>query len=243
MASVCVCDDGFVVVTGELCIAPGLQDLREIVSFTTPGLATFTKATYPYLARVRVRVQGGGGGSGGASACLANEIAIGSGGGAGGYAEQMIEVDDLSGTEQVFVGAGGSAGFLGSPGSRGEASFFGSHAIAGGGAGGASGGNESGTTLDGRVAVGGDGDAGTILISGGDGEPGWGRGVLNLRKAGSGGMGVFSGGRCGRGANGDGTAGRIASGEGGAGAATANSGIVHSGAAGAGGRVVVELYG
>lgn len=243
MVAVCVCEEGFVVVAGELCIAPGLQDLREIVSFTAPGLDIFTKATYPWLARVRVRVQGGGGGSGGADATSAGEIAVGSGGGAGGYAESLIEVDDLSTTEQIYVGAGGAGGLLGAPGDKGEASFFGSRAVADGGAGGAAGSAASGTTLSGRVAVGGPADVGQILIPGGDGEPGWGRGVLELRKAGGGGSSVFGGGRGGRGSNGNGVAGRIASGEGAGGAATGSAGILHSGAAGAGGRVVIELFG
>lgn len=243
MATVCVCDDGFVVVAGELCIAPGLQDLRDIVTYTTPGLFSFTKATYPWLARVKIRVQGAGGGSGGTAPTDPASIAVGSGGAAGAYAEIVVEAEDLAATERVFVGAGGTAGVAGAPGDRGQASFFGSLAIAGGGAGGAGGNSETGTTLAGRVAPGGTGDAGTILIPGGDGEPGWGRGTIEVRKAGSGGSSVFGGGRAGRGSGGNGNAGRIASGEGAGGAAAGASAAAGDGAAGAGGRVVVELYG
>lgn len=241
---VCVDEDSFVLDGDDLCIIPGLQDLREIVTFTTPGVASFDKATYPWLARVVVCAQGAGGGSGSANPTDPDNVSFGGGGGAGGYAEAVVEASDLSSSETVIVGAGGAAGSL-SAGDAGEGSSFGSWVSAEGGQGGRAGGGQS--TGDGTAwtspAQGGIGTVGHILGAGGDGEPGFGRGIIQLRKAGMGGSSYYGGGRGGRASTGVGLAGRIASGEGAGGAAAAASQAAQDGAAGADGRVVVYLYG
>lgn len=69
MAAVCACGEYFNVDdTGELCLNPGTMGLRKVVQYGSAGTYKFTKADYPWLARVRVRVQAGGGGSAGADA-------------------------------------------------------------------------------------------------------------------------------------------------------------------------------
>lgn len=240
---VCVCEDGFTIIGGELCITAGLQDLRDIISYTTAGIFSFTKATYPWLARVRVRVQGAGGGGGALSGTGASAIAASSGGAGGGYAESIVEAADLADTEQIVVGAGGQGGVVNDAGATGGDSWFGAHAVATGGGGGAQGPDTTAFGSGGRVALGGIGTVGDVLERGGDGEPGWGQGAVILRKAGSGGGSHFGGGRAGRATNGNGTAGRISSGEGGTGGANGPSQAAGLGGAGADGRVVVFLYG
>jgi hypothetical protein len=115
--------------------------LVETVYFTTPGAATFTKATYPWLRAIRVKCQGAGGGGGGSAATAPNEVSVGSGGVGGTYQESFLtDIAGLASSVTVTVGAGGSGGAPGSSGSAGGASSFGALVSAAGGGGGFSGG-------------------------------------------------------------------------------------------------------
>src|SRR5690606_15367022 len=106
-----------------LCVIPGSLGLREVITYGTPGVHTFRKDDYPWLARVYVKVQGGGGGSAGANAA-ADELIARPGGAGGGYAEALIDVGMLGAAESVVVGAGGAAGIGNNPGGNGGNSSF-----------------------------------------------------------------------------------------------------------------------
>jgi hypothetical protein len=107
----------------------------DTLYYTSAGTATFTKATYPWLRKVFVKVVGGGGGSAGVSSAAGRAAG---GGGGGGYAEKAILVADLGSSENVVVGAGGTAGAAGdNAGGTGGTSSFGTHCSATGGAAGA----------------------------------------------------------------------------------------------------------
>lgn len=104
----------------------------QTIYFTSSG--TFTKATYPWLRAIRVRCQGGGGGSGGVAATGAGQWAASSGGTGGAYAESFItNIAGLAASTAVTVGAGGAAGGAGTNGSPGGNSSFGSLVSATGG--------------------------------------------------------------------------------------------------------------
>lgn len=245
MSTVCVNGEEFEVVAGELCLQPGLSDLREIVSYTTAGVHSFTKAVYPWLTRVLVRVVGAGGGGGGCEVTAADEASAGGGGAGGGYAEALIEAADLSDVEQIVVGGGGTGtvGF-GQSGEAGGPSWFGSQAVASGGGGGRAGRASDDSGVRSGFAQGGGGTTGDVRGMGGDGESSWGRGSLNLRKSGYSGGTPFGFGRKGRGSSGPGSSGRISCGEGGSGGANGQSQATpRAGGDGADGRVVVYLYG
>jgi hypothetical protein len=116
------------------------------VYFTSSG--TFSKATYPWLRGIRVRVQGAGGGG---SAGSTNNV-HGGGGGGGGYGEKFItDIAGLDSSVTVTVGSGGTAGATsGASGGNGGASSFGSISGDGGGGGSAptGGGGSSATNCD-----------------------------------------------------------------------------------------------
>lgn len=138
---------------------------REV--FTADG--TFTKADYPWAKSINVRVQAGGAAGGGAPTTSAGQVSFGFGGGGGGYAEELLNLADITATVTVTVGAGG-AGNTGAAGDDGEDSSFGSYLSATGGTGGTTGGPTS--TLPRAVtsgAVGGIGTGGDFNISGGYG--------------------------------------------------------------------------
>lgn len=119
--------------------------------------ATWTKPAG--LVKVFVQVQAAGGGSGVAS----NAFSCSGAGGA--YTEGWFTADELSATEAVTVGEGGVGGVVGgtTSGQTGEASSFGSHAVADGGGGSAqNGGSATGGTVStsaGFDVPGGDGNA------------------------------------------------------------------------------------
>jgi hypothetical protein len=238
MSQVCVDQDDFVVVGGELCIRAGLGDLQQIIVYTSD--AVFTKSAYPDLARLRVRVQAGGGGGGGVGTTDSTQAGAGAGGGAGGYAETIIEAADLQATTAIVVGAGGGADVDG-PGSPGGDSSFGTHAAATGGRGGAS--IESHVDFRPTVAgQGGQGISGMLRHPGGDGQPGLSKGdPEQLHRGGRGGRSQFGGGRRG-GTGGAGHDGRANTGEGGSGAGIGDNSSSEEGGEGASGIVIVEIY-
>lgn len=212
--------------------------LREIVTFTADG--TFTKADYPWLARVKITAIGSGAGGGGTEATAGGEGASAAGGGGGGTAIQMVEVADLAADETVTVGEGGAGGVAGdNVGSAGEETSFGTDAVASGGTGGAGGSATSADTVD-NAGVGGIGTTGSLLIKGGGGGTG----------------AVVNGTRLGQGFGGDTTLGGVSRahansvgevgapyGGGGSGASASASNSARAGGDGADGIVIVELYG
>lgn len=114
--------------------------------FTSSG--TWTKPDN--LKFVIVEMVGGGGGAGGCATSGSGEASEGSGGGGGEYARKKILAGDLSATETVTVGNGGTTTAAGS------ASSFGSHfGAAGGGAG-----QYGGATSSGYYNTGGEGGTG-----------------------------------------------------------------------------------
>lgn len=109
--------------------------LVDTLYYTSAGTAVFTKANYPWLRKVIVKVVGGGGGSAGVSSAAGRAAG---GGGGGGYAEKAILAGALGATENVVVGAGGTAGAAGdNAGGTGGTSSFGTHCSATGGSPGA----------------------------------------------------------------------------------------------------------
>ncbi|MER6632338.1 hypothetical protein ABT301_29660 [Streptomyces sp. NPDC000987] len=222
---------------GELTMVPGSMGLRTILYFNQAGTYTFTKAKFPWLARVKVRVQGAGGGSAAANAangeCMAQPGAAG-----GGYSESLIAASSLGATETIVVGAGGAAGTTTQAGGAGGSSSFGGFVVANGGDGGPAT-STSGTSLDthtgasGPVAGKGDWKQG--------GDPGSPSIRLNATNAvsGAGGDAVLGFGGQSRAYESDGGSGRGAGG--GAGGALSFGGSV-SGTAGQDGAVIIELY-
>ncbi|PWI06565.1 hypothetical protein DIZ27_32895 [Streptomyces sp. NWU339] len=145
MARVCVDNWYFNVNTdGELTLKPGIQGFRQRIIYRDPGTHQFTKASYPWLARVFVEVQGAGGGSAGANAANGECIAR-AGGAGGGFSSSHIGVATLGATETIVVGAGGIAGGTASSGGAGGSSSFGGLVVAPGGDGGSAA-MSSGTT-------------------------------------------------------------------------------------------------
>jgi hypothetical protein len=152
----------------------GGGSLKQVLVYTSN--ATFTKASYPWLAAVRVKIQGGGGGGGGVTNS-SSAASAGGGGGAGGYVEYFLsDVSALPSSISIVVGAGGSGGSGGGAGIDGQQS--------------SAGGFHPSTTLyaDGGSG-GGTGDtspSSTLVISGGAGGGTSANGILNI--AGQGGF-------------------------------------------------------
>jgi len=114
-------------------------------TFTSSG--TWTKPSLPSDSPIRVRLWGAGGGGG-----CDSTSRDGGGGNGGGFAEWWGELSDLSSTESVTVGAGGSStsSSLGTGGTGGN-SYFGTKAGAAGGNGGTY--NGSASTIRGAPMV------------------------------------------------------------------------------------------
>lgn len=240
MARVCVCSDRLEVLSsGELCVIPGSLGLRDVVIYNTPGVHSFTKATYPWLARVYVLVQAAGGGSGGANAADGEAIAR-PGGAGGGYSEALIDVGTLGAAESVVVGAGGAAGVGNNPGGNGGNSSFGGFAVAFGGDGGTANMNSGTTPVTAHGIPGPLGGTGNANSGGG----GAGGGAIRLTGtqalSGRGGESRLGHGGFERAVEGPGTAPR---GRGGGAGGALSLGGAFDGAEGGHGLVVVYLYG
>ncbi|CAL9613959.1 hypothetical protein SUDANB1_05686 [Streptomyces sp. enrichment culture] len=222
---------------GELTMVPGSMGLRRQIVYSDPGTYTFSKAAYPWLARVEVEVQGGGGGSAGGNAD-AGEAIVRPGGTGGGYSRSLIEASALGASTTVKVGAGGTAGDASNEGGDGGQSSFGSLVVAPGGFGGTAN-MPSSTTTDtsqgiagpsagtGDITMGGGASGSAIRLNATNGVSGFGGSSF----MGTGGLGRSTQG------NGLGPRGRGA----GAGGALSFGGSVN-GAPGGDGMVIVKLY-
>lgn len=214
------------------------------VTFTSSG--TWTKDSG--LVRIKVEAWGGGGSGG----WQTGGAAVGGGGG-GAYSEKWFEASELSATETVTIGAGGTAVSTGS-GNNGGNTTFGSLLTAYGGKGGSNsttGGNggevQTGETIlrgaGGSSSVGGVG----ILYGGGGGGGGvgmaggaalYGGGGGGARGSGVGGNSIYGGDGAAGADIGTGASGSVPGGGGGGVAGTATL----SGAGGSGKVIVTEYY-
>lgn len=202
---------------------------------------TWTRPTG--LKYIIVEVQGGGGAGGGAAATTASQSSAGTGGQGGAYASSIFSVTQVGATEQVTVGAGGSAATGSTGGSGGTSSFgvSGTLVSAAGGAG--------GTTITASSAEGAGPGAdtsqsmtGTLQIGGGGGGPGMRGWSGNTCFSGAGGSSHLGNGGGAKGATSNGSAGK-GYGGGGSGATCTLSQAARPGGAGAAGVVIVtEVY-
>lgn len=211
------------------------------VVFTVSG--SFAKASYPWARAVKIRLVGGGGGGGGAAISGAGTSALGGGGGGGGYAEKWVDVNALSASETVTVGAAGAASAAGAnPGGTGGTSSFGAHCSATGGAGGSGGAATAVQITSG--GAGGAGSGGDVNIPGHGGDIARVTGGFPVDAAGGGdsilGFGAFKS----TSINSVNGSGGQSYGGGGGGALNRDTGgsVARSGGAGATGIVIVEVH-
>ena len=145
-----------------------MYPIRQV--FTTVGSAVWTKPQKFVYAEVEV--QGGGGAGGGVSNSTATTADAGASGGGGGYTKKIWLDAQLTATETVVVGAGGTAGAANdAAAAAGTASSFKTTQIGngGGGAGAATGNAGLARSVGGS---GGGGSGGDYTITGGDGPNG-----------------------------------------------------------------------
>jgi hypothetical protein len=157
---------------GRLDDLEAVPDSPNVQYFTSDG--TWTKPAGAQ--RVFAECQGAGGGGGGAATTAAGQGAEGGGGGGGGYAAEWFDADDLSATEDITVGVGGS-GAIGASGTTGGDSEFGAAQFGADGGGFGSGGAATSTALHAPGGFGGtryDNGSGvpSIVRDGGQGHPG-----------------------------------------------------------------------
>lgn len=204
---------------------PVFEMISQLSTTTSAEVQTYTADntwTKPSGAKtVLVKAWGAGGGGGGSNTANTG----GGGGGGGSYKEWLFDASELSATEAVVVGDGGSAGTSGGNGGLGENSTFGStKVIAYGGGGGAAqsgaggGGGGAGNAAAGTSTTTSTGGNGGSLIGGSGGAPG--------------GTSTFGGGGGGNGANTGSAGGLSVHGGGGGGGGATNSGAPGSGAVG-----------
>jgi hypothetical protein len=197
----------------------------ETVYFTSSG--TFDKADYPWLRAIKVTAVGGGGGGGGVG--TTSGVGVAGGGGGGGIAESFItNIAGLDASVTVTVGAGGAGGSGNNGGDSGGNSSF--DLITGGG-------GEGGNPSTGNNVSNAGGNGGTA--SGGDLNLSGFSGITSARNSAGQGGGQGGGGR--PTGNSDGNNGTGNYGGGGSGAQDGGT-TARDGGAGAGGRVIVELY-
>jgi hypothetical protein len=108
----------------------------QTLYYTSSG--TFTKATYHWLRAIKVKTVGGGGGGCGSQPALSTQLSTGNGGSGASYAESFItDIEGLSSSMTITIGAGGAGGAPGpNDGSAGGTSSFGTLVSAPGGLGG-----------------------------------------------------------------------------------------------------------
>lgn len=224
---------------GTLTFNRGSVGLQRLLTFTTPGTFTFTKASFPGLTRVRVRVVGGGGAGAGANADAGESVSR-AGGGGGGYSESVLDAADLGASETITVGAGGTNVAGNTDGDNGNQSSFGGFVMARGGAG-ATAVMPSGVNPDARAgSPGGSPGIGQITTAGGSGGPC----IRTSATVVLGGAGGDSGGGYGQGgiARAGDTDGADGRGYGGGGGGATSTGGNFSAGDGSNGCVLVELF-
>lgn len=242
MARLCIDSNFFSIdANGNLTFKRESVGLRQLLTFTTVGTATFTKANFPGLTRLRVRAVGGGGGGAGANAAAGEAIAR-AGGGGGGYSESVLNASALGATETITVGVGGDGGNGGGndPGEAGGQSSFGGFVIARGGGGAPA--SMTSDTLP-AMAPGGFGatiGTGQIASPGGNSDSGIRLASLSVLGGGGGnsGGGLGAGGR----SVGSDNAGANGTGYGGGGGGACSLGASFNGGTGSRGAVFIELY-
>ncbi len=218
-------------------VTDGYRLLSTIV-YTSSG--SFTKANFPGIRAIRVRAVGGGASGGGAQTTDGTQNSEGAGGGGGGYCEKWILESELSSSETVTVGTGGSGSSAGNfDGNDGGDSWVGTHFTAGGGKAGTGGPAGSGENAssggNGGTATGGD-----INIPGDDG--GNGRRITGITvRANFGGGSQLSGIAVSVPTSSDGRTGRPYGG-GSSGARNGTSQSARGSTAGADGAVIIEVY-
>lgn len=207
----------------------GAANSVNVQTFSTPGIASWTKPTGALF--VRVIVVGGGGGA----ATAANTDSVTGGGGGGGYSEEWFVASILGSSETLTVGSGGSIG------NAGETSSFGTGPLLQATGGGTTVQTATSTTIGTQSSGGtaGVGSGGDINIKGTAGQ----NGVIYSGVNGAGGDGgssVLGGGGAGAVTNSVGGAG--GSYGGGGGGAHASGTADRAGGAGADGVVIVITF-
>lgn len=231
-------------VTGEK-INRGYLYLNTLY-YVTPGISTFIKTNYPWLRAIRVKCQGGGGGGGGCVSTGVSQMAVGGSGGGGAYAESFItDINSLSSSITITVGAGGAGGAAGNnAGTVGSPSSFSTLVTASGGLNGTGGEIGSSTYIRGGNSGGLTG-RGDIVIPGQHGGLFTANQTNAIYSAAGGssilGVGAQIRAALGSGLDGDPAYGGYGGGGGGA-INAASQGTSRVGGAGGGGAVLVELY-
>lgn len=239
---------------GAPSVGPGnITDRRASYSLCSGGPApvrqVFTSGdtwTKPAGARwVEVEVQGGGGAGGGAPATTAGTVSAGAGAEAGAYAKTTFAASALGATEQVTVGAGGTAN-SGAAGGAGGASSFGTAGTLVSADGGAGGGSTAATGTGGSLSGGSSTQSltGQIQIPGGGGGTAVrvGDSAVVAAVGGTGGNSHLGNGGAGRGGVSSGEPGRRYGGGGSGAAISSGTQGARAGGAGADGVVIVRTY-
>lgn len=238
--------------------------INVIRVFSSVGSSSFTPIAGTNNLIVEVQGAGGGGGAslGGNGV---NGVGLGGGGGGGGYTIGYMTSSDIAtaisaggGSIPIVIGAGGSAGVVGTNygngagfGGNGGTSSLGSLFTATGGIGGGFIGGLTNANAVSGVGPGGAGGGGIISINGDSGSHGFGGGPLNLGVGGNGGKSHLGSG--GRGIatyymnstiffNGGSAGGRYGGGGGGGAIFSNNNATSNNGYAGADGVIVVYEY-
>ena len=216
-------------VQSMLGIASGFVFYDEI--WYSAGTTAFVKADHGISDDDIVEFLGTGGGGGGGGSATTQNNCNGGGGAAAGSVFARFTGADLAASENVVVGAAGTAGSTtGNGGTGGNTSFNG--ATANGGAGGAGG-------ADNSVASGGSASGGDASIPGGDGG-GTSQSTSNAITTTFGGASLWGGGGSNR-PGAAGTAGQ-APGSGGGPGTRSGGGAAQAGAAGAAGIARIRIY-
>lgn len=214
---------------------------RYLTTVVYTATSSFTKGSYTGFKAVRVYGTGGGGQCGGVTATAAGQANEGGAGGGSGYAETFL-LDAAMGTSiTVTIGAGGTGAAAGTNGNAGGTSSFGAFISITGGSGGTAMAGTTGNLIAGGGASG-VGSGGNILnLSGSFGGPGVCASGFPVRTN-SGGVSPFFASNAVTGsASTDGQAG-VVFGGGGGGTRNGASQAARSGAAGAPGVIIVDVY-
>jgi hypothetical protein len=237
-------DDNLVTVYNgtEWKVINSTEQTYALVAYTATG--TFVKADYPWARSVKVRVVGGGGGSGGCGVTTSAQGAAAGGGGGGGYSEQWQQIHTLAASETVTVGVGGAAGAsTPAAGSQGADSSFGTFAVGEGGAGGAGGGGQIAPVRGGNGGGGGAGSAGDLNVDGDGGGAAMCPAITRTIRSPGGGTVLGAAHRVQQGTGQLTSLAGLSYGGGAAGGCNGPSLAAQTGAAGADGIVIVEMFG